>query len=63
MLFLLPLLWIIPHYLGAYGVWISMPIADSASIVVAAVFLTYQLRQMRREENMSMNSGLKGKRR
>ncbi len=50
LLFLLPLLWTLPRTLGAFGVWISMPISDCASITLAAIFLIWQLRKMRREE-------------
>lgn len=50
MLFLLPLLYFIPPTLGAYGVWISYPIADCASIVLAAILLVWQLRVMKRRE-------------
>ena len=44
MLFLLPLLWIIPRFMGATGVWISMPIADCASITLAGVLLIRELK-------------------
>ena len=47
MLFLLPLLWIIPRHMGATGVWISMPIADSASITLAAILLYRELKRLR----------------
>lgn len=47
LLFLLPLLWILPRHLGAYGVWISMPIADSASILLAFVLFIYHMRKMK----------------
>ena len=47
MLFLLPLLWIIPRYMGATGVWISMPIADCASITLAAILLYRELKKLR----------------
>ena len=50
LLFLVPLLWILPRTLGAYGVWISMPIADSASVLLAFAFFVWQMRKMRREE-------------
>lgn len=52
LIFLLPLLWTLPRTLGAFGVWISMPIADCASITLAAIFLVWQLRKMRREERL-----------
>ena len=47
MLFLLPLLWIIPRHLGAMGVWISMPIADCASITLATILLYRELKRLR----------------
>ena len=47
LLFLLPLLWTLPRYLGAYGVWISMPIADSASITLAFILFVWQIRKIK----------------
>ena len=54
LIFLVPLLWILPRTLGAYGVWVSMPIADSASILSAFSFFVWQMRKMRREERAMM---------
>jgi len=48
LLFLLPLLWTLPRHFGAYGVWISMPIADSLSILLAFILFTWQMRKMKR---------------
>ena len=50
LLFLLPLLWFLPRELGAHGVWISMPIADSASIVLALILFIWQIRKIKRME-------------
>lgn len=50
LIFLLPLLWTLPRLYGAYGVWISMPIADAASILLAITFFIWQMRKMRRQE-------------
>ncbi|MBP3496866.1 MAG: MATE family efflux transporter [Alistipes sp.] len=47
MLFLLPLLWIVPRFLGATGVWMSMPIADCASITLSAILLTRELKRLK----------------
>ncbi len=47
LLFLLPLLWLLPRHLGAYGVWISMPIADSASILLAFILFVWQIRKIK----------------
>ena len=37
--FLIPLVLILPHYMGVLGVWISFPIADVLSTVVTGYFL------------------------
>lgn len=47
LLFLLPLLWLLPAHLGAFGVWISMPIADAVSIVLAAGLFIWQIRKLK----------------
>ncbi len=47
MLFLVPLLIVLPPKLGVLGVWISMPIADSMSIILAATLLFFQIRRLR----------------
>ena len=47
MLFLLPLLWIVPRFLGATGVWVSMPIADCASITLATILLIRELKRLK----------------
>jgi Na+-driven multidrug efflux pump len=50
LLFLLPLLWTLPRWLGATGVWISMPIADCGSIILAAILLLHEIRRLREKE-------------
>ena len=50
LLFLLPLLWLLPRQLGAHGVWISMPIADTASIILAFVLFVWQIRKIKQQE-------------
>ena len=39
LLFLVPLLVILPPIFGTKGVWMSMPIADCIAVVIAAVML------------------------
>lgn len=51
LLFLLPLLIILPPIFGTKGVWMSMPIADIISTVLAVVLITKQLRKFKQEEN------------
>ena len=50
LLFLLPLLWFLPREFGAHGVWMSMPIADSASIILALILFIWQIRKIKRME-------------
>lgn len=51
LLFLLPMLLILPKQFGAMGAWMSMPIADSCSVVVAGTLLFIQIRKLRRMEH------------
>jgi len=50
LLFLLPLLWTLPRTLGAYGVWVSMPIADSASIMLAFILFVWQILKINKRQ-------------
>ena len=51
LLFLLPMLLILPKHFGAMGAWMSMPIADACSVVVAGTLLFIQIRKLRRMEH------------
>ena len=51
LLFLLPLLLTLAPRYGALGAWAAMPIADAASVVVAATLITLQIRKLRRMEH------------
>ncbi len=48
LLFLVPLLLILPRSMGATGVWISFPIADAVASTLAAVLLWQQIREFKR---------------
>lgn len=45
LLILLPCLLILPHFFGALGVWISMPVSDLLASIIAAVMLLMQFRK------------------
>ena len=49
LLFLLPLLLILPNYLSTNGVWWSMPISDFIAFVVAVIALLMHQRSIRRK--------------
>ncbi len=44
--FLIPLILILPTFLGVWGVWISFPIADVLSTIVTGYFLNREVKKM-----------------
>jgi Na+-driven multidrug efflux pump len=50
LLFLLPLLLILPRFMGTNGVWWSMPISDAVSSVLGVILLIVELRQFKKQE-------------
>ena len=48
-LLLIPLLVILPHFIGEKGVWYSMPISDFIAAVLTVIMLAVQFRQWKRE--------------
>ncbi|MDR2683843.1 MAG: MATE family efflux transporter [Prevotellaceae bacterium] len=51
-LFLIPLLIIMPKHFGVTGVWASMTISDFISVVLALVLLIREVRKMKSVENL-----------
>ncbi len=51
LIFLIPCLLILPTILGIDGVWLSMPIADTLSSIIAAFLLFNQLKKFKNEYN------------
>jgi Na+-driven multidrug efflux pump len=47
LLFLLPLMFILPHFFGLVGIWASMPAADLISCIVSASMMVYHLRRLK----------------
>ena len=50
LLFLIPFLVFLPRHYGADGVWVSMPLADAISSVLAAILVIMQIRQLRADK-------------
>lgn len=48
-IFMIPLLMILPRYFGLKGVWACYPISDMVSSIIAAVMLWFQIRAIRRD--------------
>ena len=50
MLFLVPLLLLLPKIWGTFGVWVSLPISDFVATMVTAVVLIRQFRIFKKAE-------------
>ncbi|MDR2928584.1 MAG: MATE family efflux transporter [Cytophagaceae bacterium] len=48
-LFLIPLLIILPRILGTIGVWVSMPVSDAIATGITSILLIRQLRKFKKE--------------
>jgi Na+-driven multidrug efflux pump len=48
-LFLIPILLILPGYWGVTGVWVSMSISDFLSVILATVLLRMELKNTQKE--------------
>ena len=46
--FLIPLVLVLPLYLGLRGVWISIPVADCLSTIVTAIWVAHEIRRIGR---------------
>lgn len=49
-IFLIPLLFILPPYLGLNGVWAAFPVSDTLAIIVSAILVIYEFRALQRIE-------------
>lgn len=47
LLFLVPLLLILPNFFGLEGIWYSVPIADGTAAITAAIVLIYHMRKFK----------------
>lgn len=52
LVFLLPLLLVLPGYMGVEGVWWSLPISDTIAFLLAAVLLMRQMRRLRHMQTL-----------
>jgi len=48
LLFLIPLLLILPAYWGTMGVWVSMPVSDVASAITAGIFFYFEFKMFKK---------------
>jgi putative MATE family efflux protein len=56
-LFLLPLILILPRFFALDGVWIAFPISDGLSFILTALLLWPQIRRFRRETSSMKEEG------
>jgi len=49
-LFLIPLIFILPRFFGISGIWLSFPIADTLSFMVTLVMVIPQMREFQRQQ-------------
>ena len=52
MLFLIPLLSLLPQWWGLDGVWLSMPISDTISFMAATCMLVYMIRKIKKSKDV-----------
>ena len=55
MLFLVPLIYFLPRYMAADGVWYSIPIADLLSTLLAALLLFQQIRKFKKNPSSEVS--------
>lgn len=46
--FLIPLILILPHYWGVFGIWVSFPIADLCSTALTSYFLLAEMKHLKK---------------
>jgi putative MATE family efflux protein len=46
LIFLVPMIWLLPRFLGLTGVWLAAPVSDLASVALTALWLHNDLKQL-----------------
>jgi len=59
-LFLVPLILVLPRFFGLYGVYFAMPLADSASCTLSGVLVYREMKKLRVEETIVPSSAPEG---
>jgi Na+-driven multidrug efflux pump len=50
-LFLIPLVFILPRFLGLDGIWLAFPISDVLTFILTAALIFPQVRELRRADS------------
>lgn len=56
LLFLIPALLVLPHFLGLDGVWLSIPFADLVSTITAVIMLAQEAKKFKRSEKEQLSA-------
>ena len=49
--FFIPILFVLPHFLGLTGVWLSLPISDVLGFIVSGAWLLREYRRQQRDHS------------
>lgn len=52
LIFLLPLLLILPHFFQVDGVWYSLPVADISSGILSIILITYEIKILKKQQTI-----------
>jgi Na+-driven multidrug efflux pump len=55
-LFLIPLIFLLPLYLGVDGVWWAFPISDGLTCILTVILLIPQIKELRRDKMSAMQA-------
>jgi putative MATE family efflux protein len=58
-LFLLPLIFILPHFWQLDGVWLAYPITDALTFLLTLMFFIRQIREFRREDLLTRGAAIR----
>lgn len=53
-LFLIPIVLILPNFMGLEGVWLAFPIADGLNLLLTVLLLIPQMRELRKKHRLSL---------
>jgi Na+-driven multidrug efflux pump len=56
LIFIIPMLAILPRFYGLDGIWMVSPVSDLLSVLVTAFFLWYEIRQLGRKHEAGLGA-------
>ena len=51
LIFLVPMIAVLPHYMGLDGVWLAMPLSDAVAAIMAYVMIYIYIRKFKSRHN------------